>query len=151
MLKNLILNLFIMLMISCEKSEDEQKYNWQKIQLPDGKFIKIEIARTEEERALGLMFRHSLPEDRGMLFIFEEEDFQSFWMKNCFFPLDLIFMDKNGKIVDTKENFEPCKEDPCPSYKSKEKAKYVLEVNSNFCKKNNIKIGDSLKLPAIVY
>jgi len=147
MLKNLILNLFIILMINCEEKGDTNSYNWPKIQLPNGSFLKVEIAKTEEERALGLMFRHSLPENRGMLFIFEKEEYQSFWMKNCFFPLDLIFMDKNGKIVDIKENFEPCKDDPCPSYKSKEKAKYVLEVNGGFCKKNNIKVGLLLKLP----
>lgn len=133
--------------INCQKEKSEDTYQWPEVIFPGGKSVKVEIAKTEEERVLGLMFRHSIPEDRGMLFIFEKEDFQSFWMKNCFFPLDLIFIDKNGKIVDIKENFQPCKEDPCPTYKSKEKALYVLEVQGGFCRKNNITTGIFLKLP----
>lgn len=149
MSKNLILKLFLILTISCSKSKGELTYKWEYVEFSDKLKIKVEIVKTEEERALGLMFRHSLKEDSGMLFIFEVEDYQSFWMKNCFFPLDIIFLDKNGKIVDIKENFLPCQEDPCPSYQSREKAKYVLEVNAGFSKKNNIKIGQKLKLPSI--
>ncbi|MEJ5165623.1 MAG: DUF192 domain-containing protein [Thermoanaerobaculia bacterium] len=150
MFKNLILNLFIILTINCHKENPQNSYQWPEVVFPNGKSVKVEIAKTEEERALGLMFRHSLPEDRGMLFIFEKEDFQSFWMKNCFFPLDLIFIDKKGKIVDIKENFEPCKEDPCPTYKSKEKAIYVLEVEGGFVRKNNIKIGIEVKFQDVL-
>lgn len=149
MSRNLILNLFLILTISWSKSKGETSYKWEYIEFSEKLKIKVEIAKTEEERTLGLMFRRFLKEDYGMLFVFEKEDYQSFWMKNCFFPLDIIFIDKNGKIVDIKENFQPCQEDPCPSYKSREKAKYVLEVNAGFSKKNNIKIGQNLKLPSI--
>lgn len=150
MFKSLILNLFIILTINCQKETLENSYKWPEVIFPGGKSVKVEIAKTEEERALGLMFRHSLPEGRGMLFIFEKEDFQSFWMKNCFFPLDLIFIDKNNKIVDIKENFEPCKEDPCPTYKSKEKAIYVLEVQGGFVKNNNIRTGIEVKFKNVL-
>lgn len=136
--------------INCGEKNHPPNPQWPQIKLPGGKIIKVEIVKTEEERALGLMFRYSLPEDRGMLFIFEKEDYQRFWMKNCFFPLDLIFMDRKGKIVDIKENFEPCKEEPCPTYTSKEKSIYVLEVQGGFCKKNNIKTGIELDLSDIL-
>lgn len=142
MLKNLILKLFLISLISCQKSEETVNYKWPEIIFSNGVKIKVEIAKTEEERAIGLMFRHSIPQDYGMLFIFEKEDYQSFWMKNCFFPLDIIFFNSSFMIVDIKEEFEPCGADPCPTYTSKEKAIYVLEVNSGFCKKNGLKIGD---------
>ena len=80
-----------------------------------------------------------------MLFIFEGEDYWSFWMKNTLIPLDLIFISDQYTIVDIKENFKPCKVDNCDSYTSKKKAKYVLEVNSGFVKENNVKIGDKIK------
>ncbi len=149
MLKSLILSLCLILTLNCAKADEKRQYNWPLVKFSGEVKVKVEIAKTEEERNLGLMFRRSLKEGYGMLFVFEKEDYQSFWMKNCFFPLDLIFIDRNGKIVDIKENFEPCKEDPCPSYQSKEKAKFVLEVNAGFCKKNKIKLGQTCKLPPI--
>jgi len=107
--------------------------------------VNVEIADQPGERTLGLMNRDILEKDHGMLFIFEGEDYWSFWMKNTLIPLDLIFISDQYTIVDIKENFQPCKVDNCDSYTSKKKAKYVLEVNSGFVKENNVKIGDKIK------
>jgi uncharacterized membrane protein (UPF0127 family) len=82
-----------------------------------------------------------------MLFVFEDVKYLSFWMKNTYIPLDMIFVDKDLRIVDTKEDVQPClQEDICPSYPSKQPAKYVLEVNAGFIQQNGIRVGDILYL-----
>lgn len=90
--------------------------------------IKVEVAETTRERAKGLMDREELCNDCGMFFIFEEEDFHGFWMKNTLISLDMIFINANLEIVKVL-HAEPCEADPCQSYASEEKALYVLETN----------------------
>ncbi len=107
--------------------------------------IDIEIADDPKERSKGLMYRKSLPQNSGMLFIFENERNVSFWMKNTLIPLDMIFIAENGTITEIKQNIQPCESDPCESYPSNEPTKYVLEVNANFSKENNIQVGDKLE------
>ena len=106
--------------------------------------VYVEIADDPHERDQGLMFRENLEWDRGMLFVFDEEKTLSFWMKNTLIPLDMLFIDADFRIIDVKEKVPPCKEDPCPSYQSKQPAKYVLEANSGFALKNNLEIGDMM-------
>lgn len=106
--------------------------------------IQAEIAKNPYQLTKGLMFRKSLDENKGMLFIFPSESYQSFWMKNTKIPLDIIFISKDKKIVDIKENFLPCQQTFCPSYKSSSPAKYVLEVNADFVQKNKILIGEEV-------
>ena len=107
-----------------------------------GAAVNSEIADTEAEREQGLMFRKELGKDEGMFFVFADEDFRSFWMKNTLISLDLLFIDSNKVVVDIKEGFLPCKTDVFESYTSKAKAKYVLEVNSGFVAENNVMVGD---------
>lgn len=105
--------------------------------------VDVEIADDNYERQQGLMFRKSLNENDGMIFIFENENYQSFWMKNTLIPLDIIFINTDLEIVDIK-NAVPCKADPCALYKSSKPALYVLEANSNFTARNDIKVGDRI-------
>lgn len=77
--------------------------------------IQLEVARTPNEQALGLMFRENLPDSRGMLFIFDPPQPTQFWMKNTLIPLDMIFL-RNGEIQAIIPNVPPCESDPCPSY-----------------------------------
>ena len=96
------------------------------------KSFNVEIADDYQGRAKGLMYRAQLADDSGMLFVFPQETYQSFWMKNTEISLDLLFFDSQGKLVDYKNDFLPCLDkDVCMSYVSKNKAKYVLEVNSD--------------------
>ena len=144
MKKTLALFLLIFL-IGCTKVINK---NYSKISIYNGKNLidlNVEIADDNQKRTNGLMFRGSLDETSGMFFIFENENYQMFWMKNTLIPLDLVYIDKNLKVVDIKYAV-PCKEDPCAVYKSAKPAKYVLEVNSNFTAKKNIKPGDKIVL-----
>ena len=100
--------------------------------LPSGTAITVEIAATDQERAQGLMFRESMPKDAGMVFPFDGLEIRPFWMKNCHFPLDMIYATKDGTIVDVLKNVPPCDPDPalCINVTPKEKADTVLEVNA---------------------
>ena len=148
-------------LVSCTKISNQ---NFNEIYIDNGKNlikIKVEIADDNEERSKGLMLREKLDENSGMFFVhrkskifecaqkcksfltFEKEQEQIFWMKNTLIPLDIIFIDKNFKIIDIK-NAVPCKENPCVLYKSSKPAMYVLEVNGNFTVRNDVKIGDKI-------
>ena len=87
--------------------------------------VQVEVARTDPERARGLMFRRELPQDHGMLFVFGETAPRSFWMKNTLLPLDLIFLGEDRAVVDVIERAEPLS---LTQRKSKGPARYVLEV-----------------------
>lgn len=109
--------------------------------------LLAEIADTPEKHSRGLMFRHKLRDDYGMLFIFADDDIRSFWMKNTYIPLDMIFLNREQQIVDMAVSVPPCGGDPCPSYTSKFPARYVLEINAGLAKKLNLQIGDKIFLP----
>jgi len=105
--------------------------------------VNAKIADNDSDRQRGLMFRESLPEDQGMLFVFQSEDKYGFWMKNMLIPLDIIWISKGKRVVDISQDAKPC-DGPCNDLIPKEKIKYVLEVNSGFANKHKIKIGDKI-------
>ena len=107
--------------------------------------VEIKIADSPSERERGLMFVSSLDEDDGMLFVFEESGEHGFWMKNTLIPLDIIWVNENFEVVDIK-TAEPCEEEPCEVYIPIEKAKYVLEVNSDWVEKNGVKVGNFVEI-----
>ena len=101
----------------------------------------VEIADTAEKMALGLSGRKSLGENSGMLFLYSEPGMYSFWMKDMKFPIDIIWIGANGKIVDITKSALP--ESYPKTFTSKEPAKYIIEANSGWFDQNNIKIGDA--------
>ena len=103
--------------------------------------IDIEIADDEYQRQLGLMNRQSMDEMKGMIFIFPEERYQSFWMLNTLFSLDMLFINSNKEIVTIHKNTKPLSEQ---SYPSSKPSRYVLEVNAGFCERHNIREGDKV-------
>ena len=107
--------------------------------------FSVELALTSEEKSRGLMYRESLAKDRGMLFIYEEEGEHSFWMKNVLIPLDIIWLDKDKKVVHIAENFQPCLDLPCPSIKPDGPAKYILEINAGLASEIDLSVGDELE------
>lgn len=101
----------------------------------------IEIAKTEYETQTGLMYRDSMRENRGMLFVFDDASPRYFYMKNTRLPLDIIYVSEDKKIVSFYENTEPFNETSLPS---KAPAKYVLEINGGLIDKLGIRVGDRL-------
>jgi len=113
--------------------------------LPSGKVLKTEVMVNDEDRAMGLMFRPSLPLDHGMLFVFEEPDFHGIWMKNCKFPIDILWLDEDKKVVHVAESVPPCKADPCPVYKPMRKASYVVELNAGQARREKAVVGATVR------
>jgi len=111
-----------------------------------GKTFNVEIADTEEEYALGLMFRDSMPADHGMIFIFPDEAPRRFWMKNTRIPLDIMYFDKDLRMVSISADTPPCRVSSCPSYPSAAPAKYVLELNAGTAATLGVGVGDRLTL-----
>ncbi len=106
------------------------------------KTIDIELAITDYEQQTGLMYRKSMEEDQGMLFIYEDERPRPyFYMKNTYIGLDLIYISADEKIVDINKNAKPLDE---TSLDSEAPAKYVLEVNAGMADKWNLNIGDQV-------
>lgn len=103
--------------------------------------IDIEKAETEVERQMGLMFRKSMPEDQGMLFVFEASEPQAFWMHNTYIPLDIMFVDENGVINTIHENAKTLNDTSLPSSAP---SKYVVEVNGGYAKRHGVKVGDKI-------
>ena len=103
--------------------------------------IDLEIADNEYERELGLMIRNEMEENQGMLFIFNSEKYQSFWMRNTLISLDMIFVNAQKKIVTIHKNTKTLSDQ---SYPSSEPAMYVVEVIAGFTDKYNIQIGDKI-------
>lgn len=103
--------------------------------------IDIEIADNNQRRARGLMYRKSLPADAGMLFIFDVEEIQGFWMKNTYIPLDMLFVNANNEIITIHANTTPLRE---WNYASTKPALYVVEVNAGYCIQKNITEGDKI-------
>ena len=101
--------------------------------------IDVEIANTDFDRALGLMFRPEMADTLGMLFLFEEEVPQAFWMRNTIISLDIIYVNAKGEIVKIYENTQTRSDKSLPSEKP---AIYVVEVNGGYCKAHGIESGD---------
>jgi uncharacterized membrane protein (UPF0127 family) len=117
--------------------------------LPSGRVLEVEVMVSNQDRAMGLMFRRSLPEDQGMLFVFERSDFHGIWMKNCRFPIDIVWMDEARRIVHVAEGAVPCEGDPCPTYEPLRRASYVLELNAGQARREKAIVGEtvSFQLP----
>jgi uncharacterized membrane protein (UPF0127 family) len=112
----------------------------------DNVWVNSEIVDTPEERARGLMFHHTLSEKEGILFIYDSEGIYKFWMKNVFFPIDILWFDSDLSIVYIKRNAPPCTTVRCQIYTPPVTAKYVLEVMANFTAKYEIKVGDRAEI-----
>jgi len=106
----------------------------------------VELATTQSERQYGLMNRKYLDLDKGMLFIFENEDAHHFWMKNTLIPLDIIWINSSQNVVYIHKNAQPCSSYYCPSINPGKNARYVLEINGGLSDKYNISIGDKANI-----
>jgi uncharacterized protein len=103
--------------------------------------VAVEVASTEPQREVGLMFRKHLDDNAGMIFVFPDAAPRNFWMHNTPIPLDMIFADATGRVTGIVANAEPFSD---KLLGVEGNAEYVLEVNGGFCAKNGIKAGDKM-------
>lgn len=109
--------------------------------------VSAELAETREQQERGLSGRSGLPEDRGLLYILAKPDFYTFWMKGMKFPIDIIWVDKDQKVIDITHNLTP---DTYPRiFQPIKPAQIILEVSAGFAKKHDIQIGDPVTVPKI--
>ena len=111
-----------------------------------GVTIGLEVARTPEEQALGLMYRQELSDDRGMVFPFSPPRPVSFWMKNVVISLDMVFV-QGGEIVGIAADVPPCAADPCPTYgPGRQVVSYVIELRGGRAAELGLEVGDSVDI-----
>ncbi|MEM1312873.1 MAG: DUF192 domain-containing protein [Patescibacteria group bacterium] len=108
----------------------------------------VELAVTLKEQEKGLMFRDELCLDQSMLFVYSQSQYLSFWMKNTYVSLDIIFIDDQGVIDSIYEDTIPKR--LLPSYNSTKPVKYVLEASAGFSERNNLKVGDKIEIDKLL-
>ena len=135
----LLFIIFITNNVFAEDVKKSNRYN-NEISINDTK-IYVEIAEGEYTRSIGLMYRQSMPDSCGMLFVFEEAEVLSFWMKNTYIPLSIAYIDDAGYIVSIKDMI-PHDE---TSVSSDYPALYALETNKGWFDKKDIKVGDKIE------
>lgn len=108
--------------------------------------VDVEVAATPEARTRGLMWRQELPAGQGMLFIFPEDEVQSFWMRNTLIPLDMLFIDSTGKLVGIIENARPR---TLTSRSVGLPGRYVLEVPGGWSRAQGISRGGTVRFQGL--
>lgn len=101
----------------------------------------VELAKTSAEKSKGLMFRESLEDNRGMLFIYDSDGEYNFWMKNTLIPLDIIWINSEREVVFIKYNAQPCGE-ICDIIEPKTNSRFVLEINGGLAEELRMNLGD---------
>lgn len=108
--------------------------------------FRVEMAQTPQERERGLMFRQTLPAGQGMLFV-QPPGRAAFWMKNTLIPLDLLYFDTQGQLVQIEAGIPPCVTVNCTVYPSKSTSvRYILEINAGEAARRSIELGAQLRL-----
>ncbi|MBD8525098.1 DUF192 domain-containing protein [Pseudomarimonas arenosa] len=109
-----------------------------------GAHFKVELALDDASRMRGLMFRESMSEDHGMLFVFDRAEPQAFWMRNTRIPLDIIYFGADARVVSISADTPPCKTSQCPSYPSAGAARFVVELNAGTSSRLALTKGSAL-------
>lgn len=131
----------------CGNSNITDEIGITPVTFPNSTRINAETMRTDIELLKGLMFRETMPANRGMLFVHPDESTYHYWMYQTKIPLDIIWMDHDRRIVELSLDTPPCTSTSvkdCTNYGGNYKSKYVLEVNAGVAKKAGLKVGDSL-------
>ncbi len=126
----------------CSRHPDNPKNTTYEININD-KISRVEVAFTQKDRTMGLMFRDKLDIDHGMLFVHPQEQYLSFWMKNTKIPLSIAFIDSRGTITQI-ETMTPYS---LTSHTSKARVKFALEMEEGWFRKNGIKAGSKVVFP----
>lgn len=131
-----------------EPAMKPEDYGTHRVEMPNGKTIRAEMMVKPEDLMRGMMFRESLAEDRGMLFLHGSPGRYPYWMYQVKIPLDIIWLDLNRRVVEISENTPPCPSasaSECPSYGGKVQAMTVLELKAGMAKKYGVAVGTLLE------
>src|SRR5687767_6199618 len=126
---------------SCGGSTAKEDFNAREVTLPDGTIVKAEVMMNKLDMAKGMMFRDTFPEGRGMLFIHPTPGRFSYYMFQVKIPIDIVWMDKQKRVVEMVESVPPCtstKANECPTYGGAEESMYVLELPSGYARKHGV-------------
>ncbi len=144
-----ILVAFALLGTACgTKPVSLENYNTRLVILPDGYQVRCEVMTHPTDMMRGMMFRDSLAEDRGMLFIHASMGPYSYWMHQVKIPLDILWLDENRIVVEISADTPPCtteKASECPNYGGSVNSIYVVELAAGSAAKHNIKVGTLLR------
>jgi uncharacterized membrane protein (UPF0127 family) len=117
------------------------------VTLPNGAKLVVETMRQQIDLTRGLMFRDALPPNRGMLFFYPKQQAHPHWMYQVKFPIDIVWMDRERRIVEMSPNTPPCPSKAaheCPSYGGQAPSRFVLEAGPGFIAKNGLQMGEKL-------
>lgn len=130
-------------------AENRPAFPWAKVvvEAKDGAIpLKVEVARNDPERSYGLMFKKELPADQGMVFVFQDNREHTFWMRNTFIPLDMIFIGEDRKVVGVYENAEPFS---LARMSVGQPSRYVLEVNAGWARSHGVGPGTQIRFEGV--
>jgi uncharacterized protein len=145
--KPLLLMFVLMLGAGCGGGAGEPDFRLRRIKLPNGDTIFAEPVGNQGDMMRGLMFRNELKPNHGMLFLHQVETPQAYWMFQVRIPLDIIWIDRNRRIVEIVANAQPCmaaKSGECPNYGGTKPAQYVLEIAGGEVAKRGLAVGQVL-------
>lgn len=106
----------------------------------------VELAISDEQKMKGLQNRGHLDKDKGMVFVLKGDAPEKFWMKKTLIPLDILWLDYDGKIIYIEHAAVPCEQDPCPAYGPAVAAFYVLEISGGEAATHDMRVGDRILL-----
>jgi uncharacterized membrane protein (UPF0127 family) len=136
------------LLASCTRSGNSvEDFRRRRVTLPDGTVVRAEVMQDPTDMARGMMFRKEFPEGDAMLFIHERPDQHQYWMYQVEVPLDIIWMDARGNVVEVVENAQPCKTaaSQCPQYGGSKPAQVVLELPGGYGRKHGVAVGQRIQ------
>jgi uncharacterized membrane protein (UPF0127 family) len=140
-MKRILITFFLSTLALTATAQDTPQTTLPRIKLQAGMYqIDTQVAQTEAQRQIGLMFRQEMPQHEGMLFVFEQPATQCFWMKNTLLPLTAAFVSDDGTIV----NLVDMKPQTTDSHCSAKPVRFVLEMNQGWFAKKGLKAGSRL-------
>jgi uncharacterized membrane protein (UPF0127 family) len=147
-MRNVMLVAAALCLAACSRSSDPVRdFDSREVTLPNGKTIRAEVMMNPVDMSRGMMFRDSLDPDRGMLFIHGGAGRYPYWMYQVKIPLDIIWMNKDRKVVEISANTPPCPSQSakeCPNFGGHENAMYILELGGGQAGKNGVQVGAAI-------
>ena len=137
----------MVLMMSCSKNDEADRFGLRAVTMPNGKMVYAEMAIEYTEMLRGLMFRESIASDRGMLFLHNKMGKYPYWMFQVKMPLDIIWLDQSKTVVEVLANVPPCpsaKSSECPTHGGVQQSQFVLELAAGMAEKYGVVVGSKI-------